>query len=121
MNLSGNAGAPAEPCPATVPMNGAVCNVSYQCTYLDCDGAGQTSAFCNGTTVSTEVLPCAATACGASECAPSSICVEHRGGMATECVANPCGDGAITCGCVADLCDLTETCSVNGTTVRCEE
>lgn len=121
MNASGSGGSPVDPCPVNPPTNGAPCSVSYQCTYLDCDGVGQTTAFCNGATVSTEVLPCAATACGADECAQPSICVEHMGGMATECVENPCGDRAITCACAAELCDPVEACSVTGAIVHCDQ
>jgi hypothetical protein len=119
MNGSGSGGAPADACPVNPPANGAPCSGSYQCTYLDCDGAGQISAFCNGTTVSTEVLLCVATACGASECEPPSICVERQGGMVVECADNPCGDRAITCGCAADLCNPTEMCSTTGAKVHC--
>jgi hypothetical protein len=118
---TGSGGSPVEPCPASVPGNGAPCSGSFQCTYLDCDGAGHTSAFCNGTTVSTEVLPCTAIACGAGECAPPSICLEHMGGRVTECVDNPCGEQAITCGCADELCGPTETCSVTGAIVHCEQ
>jgi hypothetical protein len=119
--VSGSAGAPPDPCPTTAPDNGDDCTQGFQCTYFDCEGTGQTNAFCNGTTVSTEVLPCASIACGADECDPGAICVEHMGGMSAECVDNPCGTHAVTCSCAGELCSETETCSVNAGKVACDQ
>jgi hypothetical protein len=87
--------------------------------YYDCDGAGEVSAFCNGSKVSTEVLPCGSIACGAGECEPGSICVEHMGGMSAACQENPCDAHALSCGCAGSLCDVTEACSVSAGTVHC--
>jgi hypothetical protein len=114
-------GAAADPCPSTAPTNGAACKVGYQCTYYDCKNAGQVNAFCNGSKVSTEVLPCANIACGATECEPGTICVEHMGGMTTECQQNPCGEHALSCGCVGSLCAVAETCSVSAGSVHCNQ
>jgi hypothetical protein len=114
-------GAPTDLCPATAPANGASCTVGYQCVYYDCDGAGQVNAFCNGSKVSTEVLPCGSIACGAVECEPGSICVEHMGGMSAECQENPCNAHALSCGCASGLCDVTEACSVSAGTVHCNQ
>lgn len=118
---SGTGGGAADSCPATAPSNGDPCTGSFQCTYFDCDGAGQISAFCNGTTVSTEVFPCAGVACGSIACEPGSICVEHRGGMDVECVEYPCGARALTCGCADELCGPAESCRVTAATVHCEQ
>jgi len=119
----GGAGAPGVSCPSEAPADGAPCDRAGRCTYLNCAGSGRVSAVCDGQTFSVESFPCdmTVTQCGGSTCATDMLCVEQVSGVATrQCVANPCGTGAITCDCASALCPKDWSCSALMTTITCQ-
>src|SRR6185295_4855435 len=98
------------------------CTRSEVCTYLDCGGRGRVSATCNGQRFTVESFPCnmTVTQCGTAMCGQNMICLEQLSGAATrQCVPNPCGTSAITCGCAGSLCARGWSCSAVQTTVSC--
>src|SRR5215207_9196529 len=119
---SSSGGASAGDCPAAVPATGAACTGQFECTYFDCAGQGQTTARCNGSTVSLETLPCSPFVCGGAggpECPSGRVCVDRGAGpMARVCVENPCGVAAVSCSCAGTFCDGA-ACSVRGPTIHC--
>ena len=119
---SSSGGASAGDCPAAVPATGSACTGQYECTYFDCAGQGQTTARCNGSTVSLETLPCSPFVCGGAggpECQSGSVCVDRGAGpMARACVGNPCGVAAVSCSCAGTFCEGA-ACSVRGSTIHC--
>jgi hypothetical protein len=119
---SSSGGASAGDCPAAAPAKGAACTGQFECTYFDCAGQGQTTARCNGSTVSLETLPCSPFVCGGAggpECPSGGVCVDRGAGpMARVCVENPCGVAAVSCSCAGTFCDGA-ACSVRGPTIHC--
>jgi hypothetical protein len=123
----GTAGAPGLSCPAVAPTSGATCSVTGVCNYLDCAGAGQTTATCDGAKFSVATAPCQSTPCGMTgyppkelTCMPNEICVEYEGGNAYfACQPDPCAPNAQACGCAATLCGATSTCSFQNSKLVC--
>ncbi|HEY3253180.1 MAG TPA: hypothetical protein VGJ91_04495 [Polyangiaceae bacterium] len=129
---SGSGGQPtadqSDPaCPATVPAMGATCSTAGVCNYLDCAGAGQSTATCDGVTFSVTTGPCQAVPCGttgspphALSCTPDEICVEHQGGNVWyECRPDPCAPAAQGCGCASSLCGAKSSCAFQSFKLVC--
>lgn len=104
---SGAGGTSSSCCPTQKPADGASCGSCQEtCTYLECDGVGQTVATCSTTgSWLVDVSPCDAVDCGGGPCLPGQICVERMGGaLLYDCADNPCAGQALTCGCGDVLC-----------------
>ena len=114
-------------CPATLPAMGATCSTAGVCNYLDCAGAGQSIATCDGVKFTVTTTPCQSVPCGttglpahALSCLPNEICVEHQGGNAWyECRPDPCAPATQACGCAGSLCDCNSVCSFQNFKLVC--
>jgi hypothetical protein len=112
----GAGGTTASACPSAPPQAGGPCN-GQGCFYEDCAGAGRTAAHCTNGVWVVDRAPCAAPTCpgigGSFTCAAGQICWQSAGGAVqpTECLANGCGTGPVTCDC---LRHCQGTCSVTG-------
>jgi hypothetical protein len=99
---------PGDDCPATPPAKGSACTASLVCTYDACATTGTTTATCDAKTWTLATAACATQTCGTRTCTAGQICltvkmVNAEGGITNGlgCFANPCGEGPITCRCVA--------------------
>jgi hypothetical protein len=113
---AGAGGMTAAACPAAVPTTAGSCNTAGSCYYEDCAGAGRTIATCTNGNWIISTAACASVICpGPSTltCQAGQLCMVRAGGaLLVECIANPCGTGAISCNCVQSC---TGVCTVIGT------
>ncbi len=110
--VTGSGGATAS-CPAVPPTGAAeACDsAGPSCSYEDCDGAGLLVATCVNGVWQTETSSCSSFPCGGETCEPGQICsMQASGPLLATCIANPCGDGPVTCECAAPAC--AGSCSV---------
>jgi len=119
--MSECAGCAATGCSATVPQDGASCDLCAtppSCTYDDCSQGGHVEANCKDGVWEVSATACeAAQACGdtasARACADSEVCVSvtnTTGPSSTttySCETNPCAPSATRCDCAKSLCAAT--------------
>lgn len=98
-------------CPTSPPAPGDSCGASCSqtCAYEDCSAAGLVVATCNSGSFDVTSRACGGQACGEEPpltCEAGSVCITQFGGalFPPECRPHECGEGAITCACLATSC-----------------
>jgi len=117
----GNGAAQLPNCPAVAAVADESCEDIYAtCTYMDCEGAGVTTATCRTDKLwDVTERPCNETHCAGDVCAPGEICVVLGSGYPRpSCVENTCGTGPIGCECPGCPAEATG-CTSYGLGVEC--